>query len=346
MPLSVEYSPLVSVIIPIFNAEKFVVPAVESILNQTYQNLEVIIVDDASTDGTVEKLSSFKDDRIKLLTNQNNLGNYASRNLGIRNAKGKYIAVMDSDDIASLDRIAKQVDFLENNYTISFIGSWANRIDENDNFIEKIQTETNVEKIKVNSLFQVEFIHPTMMFRLEIFKLHYYYDENYLFAGDYELVTRLINKFKFHVINEYLINYRRSKDQISKKNIAQQTEYFLDVVQARFESYGIKISSDRRFLIKLVTRNHDNISISLKDLTLLIDLFQDLLAFNHKQNHFDMDKLKNFLRQIYLDCFYNYVGSFYDYARIYIYTEFKIFRSVNLLGLIKLIKRGLHSLKE
>ena len=104
-------NPIVSVVMPAYNVELYVEEAVRSILNQTFRDFEFIIVDDGSTDRTPEILRTFTDPRIRLLFNEKNEGNYPARNRGCRLARGKYIAVMDADDVALPERLEKQVRF-------------------------------------------------------------------------------------------------------------------------------------------------------------------------------------------------------------------------------------------
>ncbi len=107
--------PLVSVVMPTYNAGKYVEEAISSILGQTFSDFEFIIVDDGSTDRTPEILRTYTDPRIQLLFNEKNEGNYPARNRGCRLARGKYIAVMDGDDVAMPERLEKQVKFMEEN---------------------------------------------------------------------------------------------------------------------------------------------------------------------------------------------------------------------------------------
>ena len=120
--------PLVSVLMPVYNAEKYLAASIGSILAQTYGDFELLICDDASTDGSLEIVRSFDDTRMTLLTNRENLGNAATRNRLIEHASGEYVAVLDADDTAEPDRLARQVDFLERNPEIGLCGSWVNVI--------------------------------------------------------------------------------------------------------------------------------------------------------------------------------------------------------------------------
>ena len=135
----IEKNPLVSVIIPCYNAEKYVESSIRSIMSQTYRNLEIIITDDCSTDGTFEILQKLvkEDSRIKLYKNEINLKIVKTLNNMIEVSLGKYIARMDADDISLPKRIEKQVAFLEQNTDISFLGTNAVLIDEKNFVIGK-----------------------------------------------------------------------------------------------------------------------------------------------------------------------------------------------------------------
>ena len=108
-----ENEPLVSVVMPAFNGEQFIGRAIRSILDQTYENWELVIVDDCGTDHTMDVVRSFYDDRIKVFSNEKNKGIAFSRNKAIENSHGKYIAILDDDDMALPDRLRRQVEFLE-----------------------------------------------------------------------------------------------------------------------------------------------------------------------------------------------------------------------------------------
>ena len=123
--------PLVSVVMPLYNAEKYVGEAVESVLSQSYTNFELIIVNDASTDKSVAQVKRIVDRRIVIIENEKNLGIVASRNRGLALAKGKYIAVLDSDDIALPNRLEKQEAFLEANPEYGICGSYYHVINGN-----------------------------------------------------------------------------------------------------------------------------------------------------------------------------------------------------------------------
>jgi glycosyltransferase involved in cell wall biosynthesis len=108
--------PLISVIMPVFNAEKYLAEAIRNVVDQTFRDFELLIIDDGSTDTSLEIIKSFKDSRIKCVMNTQNKGNYYSRNRGWQIAKGKYIIVMDSDDVCELNRLEVQFVFMEETF--------------------------------------------------------------------------------------------------------------------------------------------------------------------------------------------------------------------------------------
>ncbi len=123
-------APLVSVVMPVYNGERFIAEAIESVLGQGYRHFELLIVDDGSTDGTREVIARYRDGRIRLIVQKSNRGLIHSRNNAIAGARGEYIAFLDSDDTACRTRLAKQVAFLESNPDYAMVGAWVDVIDE------------------------------------------------------------------------------------------------------------------------------------------------------------------------------------------------------------------------
>ena len=139
---------LVTVVVPSYNSEKYIEDSLRSVLKQTYDNFEIIVIDDCSTDNTVEIIKSLKDNRIKLIVNTSNIGAALSRNKAIKNASGKYIAFLDSDDIWLPEKLEKQLKFMkENNYFFSFTDYRVCRNGKWDNFIITAPSVVNYRKI-------------------------------------------------------------------------------------------------------------------------------------------------------------------------------------------------------
>ena len=231
-------TPLVSVIIPCFNSEKYVDEAIESILQQSYKNIEIIITDDASTDMTYAKLEKFAqiDDRVNLIHHDSNKGLVYTLNEMIDIASGDYIARMDSDDVSDENRINKQVCFMQNNPDIDVCGSNALIIDKNGKILGKRILPTSNGDIRELISIINDMVHPSIMGKAGIFKENKY-DPNYIHAEDYELWCRLLfeGKYLFANIADYLIKYRISEGQVSQKNIAVQS----DVSASVLAKYGL-----------------------------------------------------------------------------------------------------------
>ncbi|MGY3211547.1 glycosyltransferase family 2 protein [Mucilaginibacter sp. HD30] len=204
----------ISVILPVFNGEKFLKEAVRSILNQTYTNFELIIIDDCSTDATPDILTQFNSDvRVRVIRNKANLKVVKTLNKGIQLSHGEYIARMDADDISHPERLEKQVAFLESNPTIGICGTWVETFGA-ENKVMRAAIEH--EHIKVRLFFVNPMFHPSIMFRRDVLQANAsVYDEQYTNAEDYGLWVRLIDKVKFANIPTVLLKYRIHDTNVS-----------------------------------------------------------------------------------------------------------------------------------
>lgn len=211
-------NPKISVVMSVYNSEKYIKEAVGSILAQTFSDFEFIIIDDGSSDGSLGILQSYekKDSRIRIISRENK-GLIYSLNEGVGQARGEYIARMDSDDISLPDRFEKQFRFMVDN-DLALCGTWATSIDENGNDISGINYPPVAEKIKSFAILHNPFIHPSVMFRKGIFDKVGGYRNNFKHIEDYELWTRIIFKYKSSNLAEYLLKYRVHSEQVTKKN--------------------------------------------------------------------------------------------------------------------------------
>lgn len=201
-----------SVILPCYNAEKYVAKAVRSILEQSFKNIELIIIDDCSSDTTISIIQSIKDSRIRFIQKEKNTGYTDSLNLGIQIARGTYIARMDADDISLPDRIAKQVAYMETHPECIICGSWIELIPER----KIVEYPVYHDEILLTLFEKSAFAHPGMMMRksiLDVYNLRY--NKQFEPAEDYELWTRMMMLGKMHNIPEVLLQYRTHEQQIS-----------------------------------------------------------------------------------------------------------------------------------
>lgn len=215
--------PKVSVVMSVFNDAKYVGRTIESVLGQTFDDFEFIIVNDGSTDRTQEILEGYarKDGRIKILVNKNNIGLAKSLNEGIMNSKGKYIARIDAADICKSDRFEKQVRFLDENETVCIVGSYHYWINETGQVFGIYWFPTSPQRIQEN-LFNFASIaaHPTLMFRRRFFEEIGLYSTSYPTSMEYELYVRAIaNGMKIANIPEPLVYVARRSKGISVSKI-------------------------------------------------------------------------------------------------------------------------------
>lgn len=203
----------ISIVMPFYNAEAYLSESIESILNQTFQDFELLALDDGSTDNGVSIVKSFKDRRIRLISLNHNF--IESLNYGLKISKGKYIARMDADDIMLSKRLQIQHDFMEGNSNIDICGSWAESF---GNICSIIQQECHHEAIISSLIMNNSLIHPTVMIRkstLEKLELNYL---DYACAEDYKLWTDLaLGRARFANVPEVLLRYRSSPDQVTNK---------------------------------------------------------------------------------------------------------------------------------
>ncbi|GEO05599.1 hypothetical protein AAE02nite_32630 [Adhaeribacter aerolatus] len=215
-------SPLVSVLMPVYNAEKYLAEAIESILNQTYPHLEFLILNDGSTDASTEIINCYHDHRIRVIHSPENIGLIAQLNIGLALATGQYIARMDADDISQNTRLEKQVRFMETHPEVGLVGSAIQHFKNK----EIIYTETFPlahEQIKSFLIFDTPFAHPAVMLRRQVLldnKLTYH--PEYKAAEDYKLWFDMLLVTKGANLAEPLLLYRDSGTQVSKQHHSQQ----------------------------------------------------------------------------------------------------------------------------
>lgn len=222
-----EKAPRVSVLMSVYNGERFLKSSVESILGQRFADFEFIILDDGSTDSTWEILRKYsdRDPRIVLVRNEQNIGLTKSLNRGLKVARGEYLARQDADDISFSNRLELQVKFLEENPDIALVGTDIEIIDENGKHLNERNYPSNHESITAELLLKNHAIgHSTVMARLSALKELGGYDEKLPYAQDYDLWWRLSRKKKVANLPEILLQWRDTPGSISRDRRVEQLE--------------------------------------------------------------------------------------------------------------------------
>lgn len=250
-------TPIISVIMSVYNGELYLREAIDSILNQTFTQFELIIINDGSKDNSISIIKSYNDKRIVLIDNDGNKGLIYSLNKGIEVSKGKYIARMDADDISLPERLNEQYLFLEKNNQIGVCGCDYTQFTSN-NKSKKYAAFHLHDEILGNMFFNCSVIHPSLMIRTSLLKNEFViYNSSFSHAEDYELWSRLIFKTHFSAVNKLLFEYRIHNSQITQIHNSKQANNANVVRKNMLDNAGFKYSSDE-FIA------HCNIGSSIK----------------------------------------------------------------------------------
>lgn len=230
--------PEVSVIMSVFNGEDFLADSIQSVLDQSLKNFEFIIIDDGSSDNSLQVIRSFEvlDPRIRVIV-QKNQGLAKALNVGIKNSQGKYIARIDADDVCYESRLMKQFTFMEQNHSVDLIGSSVDVIDEHGSITATKKQLTNFKDIYKKKYFLSPILHITFFGRKAFFEANNGYRENFVFAQDYDLVLRGLDSGSIILnLDEKLVKYRDFHRKINPLKF---------IHQYRITELSIKLSKER-----------------------------------------------------------------------------------------------------
>ncbi len=248
--------PLVSVILPVFNTEKYIAKSIQSILDQTFTNFELIIINDGSTDNTETIIKRFRDPRIVYVENPGNKGLIFSLNRGIDVARSDIIARMDADDVAIGSRLKKQYEFLLSHPDYGLVASQVQLIDENGKYLEIWKDAKHEEDIFYKLHFVNVLYHSTVMFRRKLVQDLGGYDKDALHMEDYALWLKLSKKTKIYQFNEVLVNLRILNESISRKHKKIQHDNVVKVVKEGLFNLTAKEFSDKEINALMINRHN------------------------------------------------------------------------------------------
>jgi glycosyltransferase involved in cell wall biosynthesis len=252
--------PKVSVIIPTYNRSDYILEAVESILIQTYRDFEIIIIDDGSTDDTRDVLSAQIEAGTIRYIYQENRSKSAARNHGIRQAKGEYIAFLDSDDLFTPTKLAKQVVFLDEHPDIGFVHSWYSKFDDTGNHLGTRDTSRYTGWVYPEILlsWSVLMAVPCMMMRKDVLEAVDGFDENQKWGEDLDIWRRITKRYPIDLVPEALTKVRVHPGNLSKSK-AKPIVWFEDYLRAAFEDDpDLSFTFRRRARAKLYTNVAQN----------------------------------------------------------------------------------------
>ncbi len=264
----------ITIIMPVYNGEKYLKEAIDSILSQTYKNFILYIINDGSNDQSEKIILSYSDTRIRYLKNEKNLGIVKTLNRGLSLASTKYVARMDADDICDKRRLEIQVNELENDDDLVLLGTHAELIDENGLIIGQMQPPEEDDKIRTSLLFSNVFIHSSIMIRNSVLKeKKWQYDVSHIAVEDYGLWLKIADMYKIKILPLKLMKYRINRQGImanANTNTLELIKNHSIVYKEYLERNDINISDERLIEYALFVNGYNNLEINLLDVSDLI----------------------------------------------------------------------------
>lgn len=317
-----KQTPLISVIMPLYNAERFVGESIENVLRQTVGDFELIVIDDASTDASAEIARAYaaKDNRIVLMHNELNSGAARTRNRALDAARGKFITFMDADDLCSPERFAKQLAFFERHPQTDICGSYYTMFGTRGGDGElKIQVPLTHEEIQYQLFFGCPFGMSSVMLRSEPFKRTGIRFRECM-AEDYQLWVDLSEHLRMANIPEYLTFYRRWEDQISTRQLDRQTlSAQLTQQEQLARKLGVRLSDDEaRIFTRFSLRTGD---VKKRELASYRRILTRLYKAGIRHSHDPKLLKRQLMRRYKMAC-----GLFYPSWRVWIHKRLFLVR--------------------
>lgn len=234
--------PKVTVFIPVYNRERYVGHAIDSILSQSFTDFELLVVDDGSTDRSVDIVASYVDPRIRLERNERNLGIPATRNRGLDLARGEHIAMLDSDDAAYPSRLTKQVAFLDAHPDYAAVGSWGRAMDDTGRSLRKVKKQpADADEVKAHLLFRCCLNNRSVTGRTAMLR-EFGYSSDFPRCQDYDLLANLAVKYKLGNLPEVLVLGRVHDQQITGRTADLGQAKKQEIARRQINALGIDAS--------------------------------------------------------------------------------------------------------
>jgi glycosyltransferase involved in cell wall biosynthesis len=251
--MSTTTAPQVTVFIPVHDRERYVAAAIESVLAQTFEDFELLVVDDGSTDGSRAVVRGFTDPRIRLVCNPVNRGIPATRNQGIELARGRYLAFLDSDDWAHPQRLARQVRFLDAHPDYAAVGAWIEWMDETGRPLGRVKRKAvRADDIAAERLFRSCLENSAAMGRIAVLRA-YRHRERYELGSDYDLWARIAVEHKLGALPEALVRRRAHAGRTTREKADRIKPLRLQIFAEQLETLGVPFTREdleRHYLLR------------------------------------------------------------------------------------------------
>lgn len=281
--------PKVSVLMPVYNAQKYLREAIESILNQTFTDFEFIIIDDGSSDHSQDIVKYYSDPRIRFYINEQNMGIAATLNRGLELATGEYIARMDSDDISLPERFEKQVSYMDVHQKVAVCATGIRLFGAQNG--ERVFSATHAQ-LKVDLLFNSCFAHPTVMMRRSVVGCKFKYNEAFSAMEDYALWVEVSREHELASIDDVLLMYRVHPSQVTQN----RPKEYLEQEKLLKHRLLIELGMDDEEKVATFVSQRDTFSSSEK--RDYISLLTEVVKANRNKNIYDERCLRNTVSSI------------------------------------------------
>lgn len=315
----------ISVIMPVYNGEKYLNEAIDSILCQTFYDFEFIIINDSSTDNTENIIKSYNDERIVYIKNETNLGVAGTLNVGLKMAKGEYIARMDADDISLPNRFETQINFMENNPDVAVIGSSVEFIGSKSGIFEYSET---IDHSKIDLIFCSCLAHPSVVIRKSVIDEGFLYDNEFDKVEDYYLWIKISEKYKLCSLKDVLVKYRIHENQITQNYSDEYKHKFYKVKKYQLDKMNVDYTDDEIFAYFSYCINEFDVNIHFVD---FCNLLNKIFVNNIDFKVYNQKILKCYFANVILGCTKKYDIKLshkfikkLDYLRFIDYFKFKL----------------------
>jgi glycosyltransferase involved in cell wall biosynthesis len=341
------YKPKISVLMSVYNGERFVRESIESVLSQTMTDFEFIIVNDASTDATMLIIKEYeqKDNRIRLFNNQENIGLTLSLNKGLKQCCGTYIARQDADDVSLCHRFEKQVDVLNSNTDVALVSSFLEYIDDQGRIINEVKMRTQDWRISWQLFFHNAICgHSQVMMRNSVVRSLGGYAGWCKYAQDYELWSRMTVKYKVEVIPEVLVQYRRHPNTISKDKQIEQEQFASTIRRkALLELLDIDMKNEQLLCLKQFCLGEPIARVDYKWLHKTLNQMMAKFIYRYNEHKGAVPSLRKKLKNVIGSRYLTLVHSLCGWAKIQPLVYFFLW---DIKGAVLLCVRKILTLNE
>ena len=309
--------PCVSVVLPVYNAAPYIEATITSILEQTFTDFELLVLDDCSTDDTAARVQSIRDPRLRFIQNPRNLGRAGTDNAALPHVRGQFIAKMDGDDLCHPERLARQVAFLESNSDVNVVGAWIQNFGAST-YLNRYPVSPDAAQVL--TLFTLPTGNPAVMLRTSLFRDHgLAYDNALRQTEDYDFFARYVRELRVVSLPEALIQYRvLPRTNATKTNILAERATVSDEVRARLLTDWGLVYSARELQVynTIATLERPLGDVSLSEVEAWL---QRLIQYNEEQPLFEPTALRQGLGERWFEVCYSYsqprLGSILKFKR-------------------------------